>query len=107
MQVDAVGANTFYGKIAGELSYDQGESPLREKLRSLAKTVSRYGYISAFLVLLADLFNSLILDKCIYDPASVPTCVLHAITIALTVVIVAVSKSEMSFFIMKNTSVFC
>ncbi len=92
MQVDAVGANTFYGKLAGELSYDQGESPLKEKLRSLAKTVSRYGYISAFLVLLADLFNSLILDKCIYDPASVPACILHAITIALTVVIVAVPE---------------
>ncbi len=101
MTVTAVGERTFYGGIASELTFDTGDSPLKQKLRSLASTISRYGYISAILVALADLFNSLILDKgfdrimivqTLSDPASLFSNILHALTLALTVVIVAVPE---------------
>jgi magnesium-transporting ATPase (P-type) len=36
MRVDAVGRNTFYGRIAGEVQTPSEESPLRDKLKKLA-----------------------------------------------------------------------
>ncbi len=101
MTVTAVGKNTFYGNIASELTHDTGKSPLKEKLTALAKTISTYGYISAALVAFADLFNSTIIDNgfdrtlilsTLSDPITVLTNLLHSVTLALTVVIVAVPE---------------
>ena len=50
MVVTSVGENTIYGKIAKELKESQPISPLKEKLTSLAKVISRIGYICSFLV---------------------------------------------------------
>ncbi len=100
MTVTNVGKNTFYGNIASELSFGADRSPLKEKLHGLAKTISKYGYISAVAVALADLFNSLVIDsgfdtslilQKLTDGSFLPS-VLHAVTLALTVVIVAVPE---------------
>lgn len=48
MKVQLVGTNTIYGKIALELQEDTAESPLKYKLRHLAKIISNIGYVGAF-----------------------------------------------------------
>ena len=50
MKVNAVGEKTLYGTIAKELFEESGESPLKSRLRHLAKIISRIGYVGAFLV---------------------------------------------------------
>lgn len=101
MTVSEVGEKTYYGSIASELAEGGEESPLKKKLSVLAETISRYGYISALLVACADLFNSLVIDNgfdraaILHTLSTLPTllsCVFHALTLALTVVIVAVPE---------------
>ena len=101
MQVRQVGDRTFYGGVAREVQEDARESPLRVRLAGLAKALSRLGYIAAALVAVADLFHSFLLDNA-FDPARIaaaftdaPTVIghlLHAITLAITVVVVAVPE---------------
>ena len=57
MKVNAVGEKTLYGTIAKELFEESGESPLKSRLRHLAKIISRIGYVGAFLVLFLFVFN--------------------------------------------------
>lgn len=101
MTVTSVGENTYYGNIASELAAESTVSPLKEKLGVLAKAISKYGYISAFLVAAADLINSVLIDngfspsliaKTITSPGVMISLLLHALTLALTVVIVAVPE---------------
>ena len=98
MRVVRVGDKTYYGKIAGELQIKSAESPLKEKLGQLAKTISKLGFLSAFFVAFADLFNTVVIDNgysremilsFISTPSSIFGALLHAITLALTVVVVA------------------
>ncbi len=101
MQIKAVGDGTYYGKIAGELQTKGAESPLKEKLSVLARSISKLGFFSAFLVAFADLFNAVIIDNSyskeliftfLSSPEAVMQALLHAVTLALTVVIVAVPE---------------
>ena len=48
MKVDCIGDNTLMGKISYELQEVVPESPLKTKLRGLAKTISRIGSIFTF-----------------------------------------------------------
>ena len=50
MKVTEVGEKTFYGKIALELQEKQPETPLKIRLRELAKFISKIGYVGAALV---------------------------------------------------------
>lgn len=63
MQVDCVGDRTFYGKMAVEVQEDTIESPLKQRLAKLAKTISRLGYTAAIIVGIANLFNAFIIDS--------------------------------------------
>ena len=71
MKVTSVGEKTFYGKIALELQEKQPETPLKIRLRELAKFISRIGYIGAGLVFFSyflftpstNIFLSLILEQ--------------------------------------------
>lgn len=101
MLVQKVGDSTFYGGLAKEIQEETRESPLKVRLAGLAKTISRLGYIAAGLVAVADLFHSFILDNGMdmvriaaqfSQPAQVFGHVLHAITLAITVVVVAVPE---------------
>lgn len=101
MTVRRVGDQTFYGGVAREVQEDVRESPLRVRLAGLAKSLSRLGYIAAILVAVADLFHSFLLDNA-FDPARIAaTCsefstvmghIMHAVTLAITVVVVAVPE---------------
>lgn len=99
--VSAVGDSTVYGSIAAGLQDSEGPSPLKERLTSLAKTISRMGYIGAAVVAVAYLVNSLFLDGGVStalillrlrDPKFLASEILHALTLAVSIVVVAVPE---------------
>lgn len=101
MEVRSVGDRTFYGGLAQEVQEEVRESPLKVRLAGLARTLSRLGYMAAILVAIADLFHSFILDNAFEwtriaasfsDFPSVMGHFMHAVTLAITVVVVAVPE---------------
>ncbi|MDR1906265.1 MAG: calcium-translocating P-type ATPase, PMCA-type, partial [Clostridiales bacterium] len=101
MIVTAVGDNTFYGSVARELQEDANISPMKERLNELAKSISRFGYIGAILVAMAYLFNVIVVQNS-FDPilirafwgdtAAVISRLLYAVTLAVTVIVMAVPE---------------
>lgn len=95
MTVLQVGDSTLYGKIAGELAASTEESsPLKKRLSRLSKQISRIGYVAALLVGVTGIFNAFFISGNI---ASMPTVeivseLLHALTLAVTVIVVAVPE---------------
>ncbi len=101
MLVQKVGDATFYGGLAREVQEETRESPLKIRLAGLARTISRLGYIAAALVAVADLFHSFVMDQGFetarilaqfQQPSLVFSHILHALTLAITVVVVAVPE---------------
>jgi len=99
MLVNAVGAHTLYGKMATEMQTEERDSPLKIRLSHLAKILSRIGYGAAVLVAIADLALSLWRETGGGAAAlsSLPlqtwmSHLLHAATLAITVVVVAVPE---------------
>lgn len=101
MRVEAVGDNTFLGKLAGEIQEETRESPLKIRLERLAKIISKFGMIGALLVAIADLFsifvlatgfNPSIMMDIVRTPGLLIVCLLHAVTLAVTVIVVAVPE---------------
>lgn len=97
----AVGERTFYGRMATELKTEKDDSPLKKKLAKLARTLSFVGYAAAVLVALADLFNAFFIDNrfngalisaTLSNPIKVISCLTHAATLAVAVVVVAVPE---------------
>ena len=100
-QVTSVGNSTFLGGISLEILEDTRESPLKIRLSKLARTISRLGYIAAFLVAFAYLINSFVLDSGMHptiilmklgDWHYLFSKLLHAFTLGLTIVVVAVPE---------------
>ena len=96
-----VGADTFYGKIADELKEKPGESPLRKRLRDLAKLISTFGYVGAFLASTSYLFSVIVVDNGfsldrIIDTVSnfrlMMDYLIYAMTLAVTIIIVSVPE---------------
>lgn len=82
MQVEKVGLETFYGKMASELKVEQPTSPLKLRLNGLARLVSRIGYICSFIIFTSYLFlNGITFANAIY-----------ALTVAVTIIIVCVPE---------------
>ena len=71
MRVSAVGASTYLGGICREVQGEVRESPLRVRLTTLARQISRLGYIAAILVAAAFLFNVFIKEHTVKDVSSV------------------------------------
>ena len=101
MLVTKVGDNTFYGEIAHELQEKQPESPLKIRLRDLAQTISKLGYVGAFLVSFSYLFNVIVIDNGFNFSLIVNTLsdfrvmfghILYALTLSVTVIVVAVPE---------------
>ena len=101
MQVLRCGDSTLLGSMALSLQEEPRESPLKLRLGVLAKSMSRLGYGAAALVAAADLFHNLCMDNgfvpslMLAQLSSVPalaSLLLHAATLALSVVIVAVPE---------------
>ena len=101
MQVNKVGNNTFYGKLALELQEKQPDSPLKIRLRDLAKTISYFGYGGAILVVFSYLFSTIViannfeLNKIIDMVQNFPLIsghILYALTLAVTIIVVSVPE---------------
>lgn len=101
MLVTEVGNNTLYGKLAKEVSESSPDSPLKIRLRHLAKIISNVGYVGAFLVSISYLFSVIVLKNnfdinLIKETISnIPLMVgyiLYALTLSVTIIVVAVPE---------------
>lgn len=101
MKVTKVGNNTFYGKLALELQEKQPETPLKRRLRELATFISKIGYIGAALVFFSYLFSVIVInnnfdiDKIVGTITNFPIItghLLYALTLCVTIIIVAVPE---------------
>ena len=101
MLVTTVGDNTILGKISKELQDAIPESPLKTKLRGLAKTISRIGYIGALLASISYLFSCIVLKNnfdldlikaTITDLPVMFDHLLYALTLSVTIIVVAVPE---------------
>ncbi len=96
-----VGDRTFIGEIAGDLQENTRPSPLKTRLQSLAHSIGTMGYIGAVLIALAYLFNSFFIDSGmdmtlvrdrLSDTHFLLSEILRAVTVAVSVVVVAVPE---------------
>ncbi len=101
MEIQRVGDATFYGSMAKDLQEETPESPLKLRLAGLASAISKLGYVAAALIAFADLFNSFIIDNgfqlslALEDfthPIVWIPRLLHALTLATAVVVMAVPE---------------
>ena len=101
VRVLRVGESTYYGALARELALDTRESPLRLRLSHLARQISRIGYIAAALVAVFYLLRVLVIDvgfdgaeimRNLQDAKFLFSSLLKALTLAITVVVVAVPE---------------
>ncbi len=99
--VETVGEKTYYGRVATELREDTRPSPLKKRLSTLARSISRLGYVAAALVALAYLFNTFFIDTgfvwsktliMLSDVKFVLSKLLNALTLAVSIVVVAVPE---------------
>ena len=97
----AVGDNTALGEISREVQSETRDSPLKIRLSKLARQISVLGYIMAAVVAVISLCDSLIFDGG-FDPQAITArlsdwhlvveAALHALTLGLTVIVVAVPE---------------
>lgn len=101
VEITKVGDNTFYGLMAQELQEKSPDSPLKIRLRGLAKTISKIGYIGAFLVTLSYLFSNIVIrngfniDLIKATVTNFPLMIgyiLYAMTLSVTIIVVAVPE---------------
>ena len=100
-KITLVGDNTILGKISKELQEEIPESPLRIKLRGLAKTISKIGYAGAILASLSYLFASIVIENN-FDISLIKATIsdfpvmfdhlLYALTLSVTIIVVAVPE---------------
>lgn len=101
MEVVTVGDKTMFGRLAEEIQERQPESPLKIRLRGLAKIISRIGYIGAFLVSVSYLFSVIVINnnfemaKIVSFLQNFPLLsshILYAMTLSVTIIVVAVPE---------------
>lgn len=101
MEVKKVGINTFYGKLANEINEKNPETPLRNRLRELAKFISRIGYVGALFVFISYLFSVIVIDNnfdinliknTVFNIPIITGHILYALTLAVTIIVVAVPE---------------
>ena len=101
MRVTGVGASTLYGRLATDVQSETRESPLKLRLSKLAKQISIIGYVVAALVGLTYIFNVFVVDRgfvpwriaeAFSDTKYLLTHLLRALTLMITVVVVAVPE---------------
>ena len=101
MRTTKVGDNTFYGAISKELQTEQPESPLKLRLRNLAQIISKIGYVGAILVFISYMFSVIFIDnhfdfslikETITNIPLISGHILYALTLCVTVIVVAVPE---------------
>ena len=99
--VTAVGEKTYYGRVANELGRETRPSPLKTRLTSLAKSISRLGYLLAVITAFAYLFNVFFIDTrfvmsetlaLLSDFRFVFSKLIGALTLAISITVVAVPE---------------
>lgn len=101
MKVLKVGDHTVYGALAREVQEEEPMSPLKLRLRGLAKTISKIGYIGAFLVTFSYLFSVIVIENH-FDPNLIMDTLsnfrvmadhfIYALTLSVTIIVVAVPE---------------
>lgn len=100
-EITAVGEKTYYGTVATELAQNTRPSPLKHRLSKLAKSISVLGYIASALIAFAYLFNVFFIDShMIWDNVAlklqdikfVLSSLLNALTLAVSIIVVAVPE---------------
>ncbi len=101
MIVEEVGNNTEYGKINLSIQEKDPDSPLKKRLYGLAKVISKIGYIGAFIVTISYLFNVIVIENnfnidliihTITTPKIIINHLIYALTLTVTIIIVAVPE---------------
>ncbi len=92
--VRRVGDDTLYGGIAVEMQSEVRDSPLKHRLSHLASVLSKIGYVAAALVMISDLICSLFLRNTLAGMTALTLAehLMHALTLGITVVVVAVPE---------------
>ena len=101
MKVTFVGDNTYYGRISKQLQEKKPESPLKSRLRVLASSISKIGYLGALLGFISHLFSviviknnydyTLIIDT-IKNISLMSNYIIESLTLAVTIIIVCVPE---------------
>ncbi len=92
MEVRRVGDDTVYGGMARQIQEEPRPSPLHVRLEHLAGVISQFGIAAAGLVAAADLTQSFVLSGEVVGAQAIASHLLHAATLAVTVVVVAVPE---------------
>ncbi len=101
MEIEKTGDATFYGMVAKELQTQTRESPLKSRLSTLAKQISKLGFIAAGCVAFSDLFHSIVMENGFSftriaafcsSPTQLIGCLLNAAMLAISVIVVAVPE---------------
>ena len=101
MEVTEVGDQTFYGKMSQELQEEGQDSPLKIRLRELAKFISKIGYVGAILVAISYLFTEIVVansfnwEKIVNTLTNFPIIInmlIYALTLSVTIIVVAVPE---------------
>ncbi len=101
MRVERVGGDTFYGMVASDVQSETRVSPLKLRLSRLASEISKLGYLVALFVGLIYLFNSFVTannfqwERVVASLSDLPflfSTLIHALTLMITVVVVAVPE---------------
>ncbi len=87
MKATKVGNSTYYGKIANDIQEKTIESPLKSKLRDLAKYISYVGYFGAILV-----FASYMINVILSGETNLVPHILYALTLSVAVIVMAVPE---------------
>ena len=93
MEVVRVGKESFLGGISEEIQTETRQSPLKIRLSKLARQISIFGYVAAAFCAVAYLISSLLINP--PDAVTVKFVLaelLHAFTLGLTVVVMAVPE---------------
>lgn len=101
LHVRRVGDKTYFGTVARGVQEDTRVSPLKHRLSRLAAVISKIGYFLAALVGLSYLFSAFVVEAnfhpsairdLILNPTYLLSSLVHALTLMITVVVVAVPE---------------
>jgi len=101
VRIERVGMTTYYGGIAKDVQEETRQSPLKLRLGQLASQISKIGYVLAAFVAFTYLFNAFIAKNgyrsadilaSLCDASYVIQTLIHALTLMITVIVVAVPE---------------
>ena len=101
MRASGVGEKSFYGMVARDVQTDTRISPLKLRLTKLASQISKIGYIIAALVGFTYILRTIVVENhfdktlilaSLSDGAFLFSTLIHALTLMITVIVVAVPE---------------